>query len=331
MKKLFLLSLLAILILQSSCSSKKTEEKDPVAAIEALSKDVENNADDWDETAWNEAAERLETAISNLPEPLETKELSSLSSSYHTILNYASQHERKAAKMLEALNELSIKLGEKKKALEGTFELQGSVDKYPVTMHLVIEGESVKGSYYYNKFGPNALLTLSGKNDDGKLTVEESDERGKKSGHFEGEFSEGVFKGVFTDAKGKKMPFVIAEIGADISEVSLDDISIDDISMDNDMEDVSIDDDDTDEEETDVSSAYDIDDMLESYDQYVTKYIKYIKKAANGDASALMEYPGLMAQAQDLQEKLEQCKGHMSQSQMKRYLKITNRMIEAAK
>lgn len=323
MKKLFLLSLLAILILQSSCSSKKTEEKDPVAAIEALSKDVENNADDWDETTWNEAAERLETAISNLPEPLETKELSSLSSSYHTILNYASQHERKAAKMLEALNELSIKLGEKKKALEGTFELQGSVDKYPVTMHLIIEGETVKGSYYYERFGPNALLTLSGTNKDGILTIEEFD-KGKNTGSFEGKFESGVFKGVFTDIKGKKMAFGLSEAGTDISEISLDDIPIDV------MEESSSEDDEDMDEDADFANSIDVDEMLESYDKYVTKYIKYIKKAADGDLTALAEYPGLMEQANDLQEKLERCKGDMTKAQMQRYIKITNRMSEAA-
>lgn len=73
----------------------------------------------------------------------------------------------------------------------------------------------------------------------------------------------------------------------------------------------------------------DWDALLKSYDAYVTKYITFLKKAAQGDMSALSEYPALMQKAQELSEKLSQAQGDMSASQWKRYQEITNKMVKA--
>jgi len=62
----------------------------------------------------------------------------------------------------------------------------------------------------------------------------------------------------------------------------------------------------------------------------VDKYISNVKKAANGDMSALTEYPALMEKADEFSNKLSAAKGDMSSAQWARYMKITNKMATAA-
>ncbi len=81
---------------------------------------------------------------------------------------------------------------------------------------------------------------------------------------------------------------------------------------------------------TSSEATEDWDALLNSYEQYVDKYISYIKKAANGDMSALTEYPALMEKAQEFSNKLSGAQGTMSSSQWARYIKITNKMATAA-
>jgi hypothetical protein len=80
-----------------------------------------------------------------------------------------------------------------------------------------------------------------------------------------------------------------------------------------------------------VESDDDWDELLDSYEEYVDKYISYMKKAANGDMSALAEYPSLMEKAEEFSEELESAKLELSDSQMARYMKISNKMLSAAK
>ena len=74
----------------------------------------------------------------------------------------------------------------------------------------------------------------------------------------------------------------------------------------------------------------DWDALLNSYEQYVDKYISYMNKAAKGDMSALSEYPALMEKAQELSDRMVEAQGEMSSSQWNRYMKITTKMTEAA-
>ena len=62
----------------------------------------------------------------------------------------------------------------------------------------------------------------------------------------------------------------------------------------------------------------------------MTKYVSLLKKAKNGDISALAEYPGLLRKANEIGEKLQKAEGEMSQSQVDRYIKITTRLTEIA-
>ena len=90
----------------------------------------------------------------------------------------------------------------------------------------------------------------------------------------------------------------------------------------------------TEDEDESISSSStgseDWDSMLDSYEQYVNKYIALMKKASNGDMSALAEYPALMEKAQEFSEKMKNAQGDMSASQWARYMKITTKMTTAA-
>ena len=90
------------------------------------------------------------------------------------------------------------------------------------------------------------------------------------------------------------------------------------------------DDDDDSYSSSSSSGSQDWDALLDSYEQYVDKYISLMKKASQGDMNALAEYPALMEKAQEVSERMEDAKDEMSSSQMARYLKITNKMATAA-
>lgn len=78
------------------------------------------------------------------------------------------------------------------------------------------------------------------------------------------------------------------------------------------------------------SSSQDWDAMLDSYEEYVDNYISLLKKAANGDRSAMAEYPALMKKAQEFSNKMKNAQGSMSASQLARYTKISTKMLKAA-
>lgn len=81
----------------------------------------------------------------------------------------------------------------------------------------------------------------------------------------------------------------------------------------------------------DDSGSEDWDSILDSYENYVDKYISLAKKAASGDADAISEYTELAEEAQELSSKLSKAKGELSSSQLSRYTKITQKMANAAK
>lgn len=89
--------------------------------------------------------------------------------------------------------------------------LYGTVDKYPITMSLNIDGSVVKGTYYYNKQGPDNVLTLSGVMNGSEMDIYESDENGRQTGHFKGHYSNGEYQGEFITMQGKSMYFRVTE------------------------------------------------------------------------------------------------------------------------
>ena len=82
--------------------------------------------------------------------------------------------------------------------------------------------------------------------------------------------------------------------------------------------------------ESSSSSSEDFDAVLDSYEKYVDKYISFMKKASNGDLTAMAEYPSLLQQAEEFGDKLERAKGDLTASQMARFNKIQAKMLKAA-
>lgn len=70
------------------------------------------------------------------------------------------------------------------------------------------------------------------------------------------------------------------------------------------------------------SGSAEYDKLLDSYDEYITKYKKLLDKAATGDASVVVEYTQLMQKAKELAEKLQSVEGEMSTAQFKRFNEI---------
>lgn len=103
--------------------------------------------------------------------------------------------------------------------VELTDYYKGLIDgKYPITVDLYIDLKKAKGSYYYDKNGPDNRLTLDGEwveNDEGgsNLVIKEYNAAGKLIGTFEVEgHSEDMdyLEGTYTLlSKDKKMPFVL--------------------------------------------------------------------------------------------------------------------------
>ncbi|MEG1643440.1 MAG: hypothetical protein RR293_04770, partial [Bacteroidales bacterium] len=74
----------------------------------------------------------------------------------------------------------------------------------------------------------------------------------------------------------------------------------------------------------------DWDEVLNEYEEYIDSYVKLLKQAKNGDTSAITESANLMESAESLGSKLENAKGGMSGTQLKRYMKLQEKLLSAA-
>ncbi len=81
---------------------------------------------------------------------------------------------------------------------------------------------------------------------------------------------------------------------------------------------------------TGTSTKSDWDEVLDEYEKFVDKYIAFAKKVKEGDMSAMDEYASYMEQAITTCEKLENAKGEMTSTQIKRYTKILTKMSSIA-
>ena len=78
------------------------------------------------------------------------------------------------------------------------------------------------------------------------------------------------------------------------------------------------------------ASFAEINKWLDSYEQCVNKYISFLKKANNDDISATAEYFSFLDKMNELTEKLSAVEGDMSTAQTSRYLKISQKLVEAS-
>lgn len=72
------------------------------------------------------------------------------------------------------------------------------------------------------------------------------------------------------------------------------------------------------------------DSVLDDYEEYFDQYVKLLKKAKNGDVSALTEYAKMLEKAQSIGNKLERAKGDLTANQSTRFLKIQQKLLNAA-
>lgn len=78
-----------------------------------------------------------------------------------------------------------------------------------------------------------------------------------------------------------------------------------------------------------VFSGENWDKVLDEYEKYVDQYVKTYKKAMSGDTKAASEYLELAKKAEKLSAKLEKAEKEMTAAQLKRYMKITEKMTNA--
>lgn len=78
------------------------------------------------------------------------------------------------------------------------------------------------------------------------------------------------------------------------------------------------------------TNSSDWDRVLDKYESYTDNYISLLKKAQAGDMSAMTEYIDVMEDAQDLADELEDAQGDFTRAQLSRYMRILNKMTNAA-
>jgi hypothetical protein len=80
---------------------------------------------------------------------------------------------------------------------------------------------------------------------------------------------------------------------------------------------------------SDAGSNTDWDKLLNDYEAYVDDYVKFYKKALNGDQSAVAEYPAMLEKAEKFEKSLKEAKknNNLSAKQVTRMIKIQNKML----
>lgn len=79
-----------------------------------------------------------------------------------------------------------------------------------------------------------------------------------------------------------------------------------------------------------IDSDKDYDAILDKYEEYCNEYIKILKKSANGDISALVEYQEFMEKAQEFEQKFGDGMNELTPAQLKRFNKIHAKVLKAA-
>lgn len=87
---------------------------------------------------------------------------------------------------------------------QGTFNLSGKIGKYPIRMTLKINGNDIKGAYYYVKSGDGSTLDLYGEAHGQNLSIYEIEQTEGCTGAFDGTFDGINFDGTFINGKGQQ-------------------------------------------------------------------------------------------------------------------------------
>lgn len=171
------------------------------------------------------------------------------------------------------------------------------------------------------------------------------------------EFKKFITEGKEDDTKEFKFSYVMndkdqyAQIMKEAKSVKLVDLSLynyentdmiadeGSASYDEDIDNSSdIDNSDDNDETSDYDSSFDetsednnLDELLDKYEEYYDTYNSLMKKAKNGDMSAVVEYGKYLKKSQELSKKIEQAKGDLTTSQLARFQKIQMKLMKAMK
>lgn len=213
-------------------------------------------------------------------------------------------------KTFQLTSALKKESGTSTSATNSERNFKGNINNsYPIEMSLNFENTNISGTYFYTKQKSNIDLKGSA-NENGNLILKEYDKNGALTGTFNGKLVGSNYSGNWTNSnETKNYPFSVSEISTSST-----------LSMESKVEDVV----------ENNNTATNWDKMLDDYDNYVTEYIKFYKKAQKGDNSAITEYSSMMEKAVSLQSSLKNAQNDKSLSgtQAARMLKIQAKMLE---
>lgn len=225
---------------------------------------------------------------------------------------------------VELNNVASIVADEAKSVYPMMYNLQGGIGRNQVVMTFVeYRDNTIRGAYYYKKFermGSQAYLYLKGdRKDDKVLEIAEFNIDGYNSGSFVGKISEKGYKGEFVANMNGKRHIYDLRLNDALKPI---DFSAIDFDRFNDYE--------THYEEVYGGGSGNISEVLDEFEEYVDDYIRAVKKAANGDPTALVDIAELMEDAVELQKEINRCQGTMSVSDLQRFQRINAKLTKAA-
>ncbi len=79
-----------------------------------------------------------------------------------------------------------------------------------------------------------------------------------------------------------------------------------------------------------TSGDENFDEWLNEYEEYCNSYIALMKKASNGDMSAIAEYTKMLQKAQKMSKKMEDVKGNLTPVQLAKFQRIQAKLMKAA-
>ena len=191
------------------------------------------------------------------------------------------------------------------------YNMDGKIGKYPIHVTLIEQKDGmIRGAYYYKK--GSATLYLFGERNGKYAELNEYTLEGSNTGYWTGVLSEKEYSGVFKAvAKGKSYTFSITPTDK-LKPVKFKTVNFDDFLY---------------MRRYKAVESGNLSRLLDKYEKYVDDYIALMKKARNGNVSALEDASSLMEKALELAEELEKEQGDMSVSEAKRMAAIYEKMI----
>jgi hypothetical protein len=189
--------------------------------------------------------------------------------------------------------------------------MDGKIGKYPIHVTLIEQKDGmIRGAYYYKK--GSAILYLFGERNGKYAELNEYTLEGSNTGYWTGVLSEKEYSGIFKAvAKGKSYTFSITPTDK-LKPVEFKTVNFDDFLY---------------MRRYRAVESGNLSGLLDKYEKYVDDYIALMKKARNGNVSALEDASSLMEKALELAEELEKEQGDMSVSEAKRMAAIYEKMI----